>query len=87
MTRYFFHTEDGRRLQDDHGAELPDLAAVREAALTTMTEMAHALSDDFWKHQSLRITVTDDRGLTLMSLDLTATLSPALPTATASQPV
>ena len=78
MTRYFFHAEDGRVFRDDHGVELPDLAAVRTAALTTMTEMAQALSDDFWKHQCLRITVTDDRGLTLISLDLTAALSPAV---------
>jgi hypothetical protein len=79
MTRYYFHTDDGRRYPDEHGTECRDLAALRATALATMTQMAHALSDDFWNKESLRITVTDERGLTLMSLDLVATVSTAMP--------
>jgi hypothetical protein len=78
MPKYYFHADDGRRHEDEQGTELPNLAAVREVALSTMMEMADALSHDFWNDQRLRITVTDDHGLTLMTLDLTAALSPAL---------
>lgn len=81
MTRYYFSTDDGRHHEDEQGTDLPNLAAVRTVALTTLTEMAHALSEDFWRDQCLRITVTDDCGLTIMALDLTATLSPAHPPA------
>lgn len=85
MPRYYFHAEDGRPLPDEAGTELPDLAAVRRTALTTLTEMAHALRAELWRHRSLRITVTDEAGLTLMSLDLVATFSAAVSRADQSQ--
>lgn len=79
MAKYFFHTEDGQIFPDETGTELPDMAAVRRTALLTMAEMSQTLSDEFWREKALRITVTDDRGLTLMSLDLMATMAAALP--------
>ena len=78
MTRYFFHTEDGRCLPDEEGVELPDLAAVRHAALMTMAEMSLALREEVWRHKALTIRVPDQSGLTLMTLDLTVTLAAAL---------
>lgn len=78
MPRYFFHTEDGQCFPDNRGLELPDLEAARQAAMKTMHEMSAFLADDIWRTGTLRVTVSDERGLTLMMLELAATTAPAV---------
>lgn len=78
MARYFFHTEGGEGFPDEHGVELADLNAARAMALKTMCEMASALKQELWRDGWLRVTVVDEAGLTLMTLDLAATSAPAV---------
>jgi hypothetical protein len=39
MALYYFHLKDGTTLLDSEGCDLPDLAAVRRAAISTTTEV------------------------------------------------
>ena len=78
MPRYHFHTEDGECLRDEDGVELADLEAAKREAVKLLGE---SLSDDacqFWVHEAFRVIVTDADGLTLLTLDVGVTLSPAL---------
>ena len=78
MPRYYFHTEDGRPLQDREGVDLESLAAARREAARALGEILKERSDEFWTDGVLRMRVTDADGLTLFLLEVTATASPAV---------
>ncbi|WP_374576594.1 hypothetical protein [Phenylobacterium sp. J367] len=70
---------DGHRYPDHNGIELDDLAAVRRHALRVMGEMSEVMGDDVWQSGQMRVTVKDDAGLTLLTLDVIATRAAAMP--------
>jgi hypothetical protein len=76
MPRYFFHTEDGRRLPDTEGSELADDRTARNEAVAVLGQMMMEDPAGFWAHKVFRLTVTDAAGQTLYVLDLNATVSP-----------
>ena len=78
MPRFFFHTEDGRCLQDEEGTDLIDVHAARNEALIILAEMLKDDPEEFWKDRSFKVTVTDDRGLMLYILDVSAVASAAV---------
>lgn len=78
MARYFFHTENGDRHSDEDGTELPDLAAVKRAAVLTLCEMLKVRAGDFWDAGSFRLIVTDEAGLILYVLDVNGVEAPAV---------
>jgi hypothetical protein len=78
MPRYHFHTEDGRHHPDADGLELADALAVRTEAIRAMGQLVSERHEDFWRDGSFRMIVADHTGLTLIILDLTATVSPAM---------
>lgn len=78
MSRYFFHTEDGTICTDHQGVELPDLRAARIEAAKSVGQIVHDKPDEFWDDGSFKMTVTDESGLVLFMLDLSATDAPAL---------
>ena len=78
MPRFYFHTEDGRPLRDRDGVSLPDLAAARLEAVRALGEILKERSDDFWNERMLRMSVTDQSGLTLFLVEVSAMDSPAL---------
>ena len=77
MPRYHFHQHDGRDVLDHDGAELPDLAAARNAAARAFIEMVRDHVDELWRDGGWSMTVTDETGLALFSLDLSISEAPA----------
>jgi len=75
MPRFYFHTDDAR---DVDGAELPSAEAARIEAVKVLAEMVREDPGGFWRNQSFRLTLADDRGMTLAILELGAVLSPAV---------
>lgn len=86
MPRYFFHSDDGHAFHDDEGTLLPDGAAARIEAARVLGQMVNERPAAVWKDDLLRITVTDEHGLILFSLDLTALKSPAVSSASSPRP-
>ncbi len=78
MPRYFFHVENGDLVKDEQGADLPNLEAVRNKAAMLLGELLKNAPDMFWADQSLRVIVTDDRQLIILTVDAVATTSPSV---------
>jgi hypothetical protein len=78
MPTFYFHTEDGERLTDTEGSDLADIAAAEDAAVQILAESLRGNSKLFWDNGSYSITVADDRGLTLFSLQVSATMAAAM---------
>jgi hypothetical protein len=73
MARYYFHSEDGRHFPDDEGTELPTLAAARIEAVRVLADILREDPDEVLQNGTLRMTVTDEKGLIYFALDLAAT--------------
>ena len=78
MPRFFFHTEDGHRQNDEDGAELADIEAAKHAATQLLAESLRNNSQLFWDTENFRIIVADEAGLTLFSLELAVIIAPAM---------
>ena len=78
MPRFYFHTEDGQLLRDEEGTDLVDVHAARNEAVAILAELLKEDPEEFWKDRSFKLTVTDDDGLTLYILDLSAVASAAI---------
>ena len=76
MPTYHFHIEDGGHHPDREGTELPDDDSARIQAARLLGELLKEQPEVFWKDQCLRLTVADERQLTLFVLEVTATASP-----------
>jgi hypothetical protein len=62
MARYYFdHRDNDRFFPDDEGTELPDLAAARSDAATTLAEIAKDVIPGS-EQRTLTIEVRDDNG-------------------------
>jgi len=77
MSRYYFHTEDGRCYPDETGAELNGMAEVRRWSLRALSEMLEAQAEAFWDDGCLRMIVQDERGLTLFTIEAVLQHAPA----------
>ena len=78
MPRFYFHTEDGQPQRDREGLELPDVASARREATLAVGDLLRERADELWRDGILRVCVTDDEGLTLFFIDVSATASPAV---------
>ena len=78
MFRYFFHTSDGRSLFDREGMEFDSATAAKIEAVRMMGEVLKDQATEFWDTQALKLIVTDETGLILFVLDLSAVEAPAL---------
>jgi hypothetical protein len=78
MARYYFQTEDGRCHPDPDGLELPDLQTVREEAVCALCEIVKESPATFWEDGAFRLIVSDETGLMLFMLDLSAVMSAAV---------
>ena len=78
MARYFFHTEDGDSHIDRDGLELPDHRDAQLEALRTMGQLLKDSADHVLSGQGFKLIVTDETGLILFVLDLSAITAPAL---------
>ncbi len=78
MSRYFFNTQDGVVVDDRVGAECADLAAVRGQAVRRAAAMLNEQAEAFWQDPYWKLSVADERGLTLFCIEISATLAPAV---------
>jgi hypothetical protein len=77
MPLYYFHVTDGATILDDQGYDLPDLTAVRRAALATSVEVLGGIKAGpmFWSGEPWKLWVTDGPnggGATLLTLQFAA---------------
>ena len=77
MRRFHFHLDDQR---DEEGLELADLAAAKCEALEFAARHICDAANAFWDREEWTLSVTDERGLTLMQLQIVGTQSAASPT-------
>jgi Domain of unknown function (DUF6894) len=80
MALYYFHLTDGATILDNEGSDLPDLAAVRRAAIATTTDILGGMKAEtaFWSGEPWKLWVTDKPngdGATLLTMQFTATES------------
>jgi hypothetical protein len=78
MPKFYFHTEDGHAFRDEEGTELADCHAARNEAVVVLAELLKEDPEEFWRDRSFTVTVTNDVGLTLYILDLSAIASGAV---------
>ena len=78
MPRYFFHTEDRRSLLDRVGVEFDTLAEAKIEAVQMMGEMLKDTARQFWDASAMKVIVTDEGGLILFVLGLSAFEAPAM---------
>jgi Domain of unknown function (DUF6894) len=77
MPRYYFHLKDGQVLHDDHGLELPDIAAAKNEALRASGDLIRGgprATADLWNGTPWRMWVTDkpNGGKTIFTLRFSA---------------
>ena len=78
MSRYFFHLANGVRDLDRDGAELPDLAAARTAAVQYFAQSLLDRPEDFWESPDWKLEVSDAGELTLFTIHILAQDAPAV---------
>jgi hypothetical protein len=78
MARYFFHLRNGDSYADAEGMEFADLQACRVEAARMLSGILRDRASEFWDKQSLKLMVTDEKGLILFVLALSAVEAPAV---------
>lgn len=77
MPRFHFHILNGKNIYDEIGEELPDIEAVKIAAVKlTGSVLSEGLSADFWQGTAWKMVVSDNpvfrSGRTFFTLILSA---------------
>jgi hypothetical protein len=81
VPRFFFHADDGGYLfKDDLGMELRGLAEAKCEAVRYAGKLICDAANQFWDAGDFSLTVTDEKGLVLFTLRLSATEAPAIRT-------
>ena len=78
MPKYHFNIDDGDASADFDGAELESLEVAKCEAVKMAGNMICDAAGEFWDRAEWTMTVSDDRGLTLFTLQFIGTESPAL---------
>jgi hypothetical protein len=74
MAKFHFHHDDER---DEQGLELADLAAAKCEALEFAARHICDAANAFWDREEWTLSVTDQRGLILLQLQIVGTQSAA----------
>ena len=77
MAKYFFHAEGAHTYPDEQGSDLADLEAVQLHAARMLGELLKEKPEEFWS-DGLKVHVANAAGLSLFSLEVVTTFSPAL---------
>ena len=78
MSKFFFHTGDCGAGLDAEGQELADTNTAQIEAVRLLGELLRDEPRGFWNERAMKVVVTDEAGLILFVLDLSATEAPAL---------
>jgi hypothetical protein len=77
MPMHYFHMSNGHTILDDHGTDLPDLAAVRDEAVRAAKElMSIGSAETLWDGKPWKVWVTDapnGTGRTVASIEMNGT--------------
>jgi hypothetical protein len=60
------------------GTELENVDAAKDIAIRVLTESLHRNSEIFWKDETFKVTVSDDSGLMLFTVEVIASYSPVM---------
>ncbi|MFL6762449.1 MAG: DUF6894 family protein [Sphingomicrobium sp.] len=78
MARYYFNIDDGAGIEDTVGMELSSLAEAKCEAVSYAGRLICDHAGRFWNSGDWNMTVTNENGLSLFSLQLVGTESPAI---------
>lgn len=78
MPRFYFDTADGKPFRDDDGAELADLLAAKTEVYRILTQMIPLHQHRLMEGEAFTVTMSDAERLTLLTVEVVTTLSPAL---------
>jgi hypothetical protein len=76
LARYFFHLQSAHAVDDIIGTELVSLQAAKCLAVQYMVEHLCHQPEVFWDTESCEVRVTDEAALTLLTVNMMATVSP-----------
>jgi len=77
LPRFFFHTETDTRVTDREGTEYASFDQARHEAIRCCGQMLKDAPEGFWGSRPWSVTVTDQDGLILWTVDLDGQSSPA----------
>ena len=77
MPKYHFHIDDGGSAPDREGVELENLAVAKCEAIRMAGRIICDAAASFWDRAEWTMTVTDDTGLTMFTLQIVGTEAPA----------
>lgn len=78
MQTFIFETDAGTKGPQRVDIELPDVRAAQIEAVRYLGELLRDDGAEFWKDELATMTVSDDQGLCLFRLDLSAVSAPTL---------
>lgn len=78
MPKYYFHLTNDVERRDDAGVVLDDLHAAQCHAVKLIADVLCKQPELFWKSDMYRVSIADDRGLLLLSVEMIAQPAPAL---------
>lgn len=78
MARYHFNVRNGNEHPDPDGSEFVSIAQARTGAVSFFGGILCDRPERFWEVEEMQVEVTDEAGLILFTLNMSATVSPAL---------
>jgi hypothetical protein len=78
MPRFHFHLMHDVEVRDEAGVELDDLHAAKCHAVKLIADVLCKEPEQFWKSDIYRVSIADERGLLLLSVEMIAQTAPAL---------
>lgn len=78
MPRFHFNVHDDRALLDDTGTDFPNIAAAKAHVARFVGEVIRESGATFWDSNMWRLEVTDESGLVLFVIHVSAAVSPAI---------
>jgi hypothetical protein len=73
MSKYFFHLTTAHDTPDDQGTELNGLDEARWYAVKMIAEVLCNSPEQYWEVEVYRVTVTDEAGLILFTVEVVST--------------
>lgn len=78
MPRFYFHVENGEPHRDEKGTELSTLAQAKCEAVRYAGRLLCDRASEFWDTGDFCMTVTNEGGLTLFTLQFSGVEAPAI---------
>lgn len=78
MPRFFFDMADGQIFRDSNGTDLFDVMAAKDETFRVLGQMIPMHKHRMMSGEPFTLTLSDDSRLTLMTVEIVTTLSPAL---------